>query len=476
MKKTIRRSPRQSAILVRVADRTGIARFTRTFTIGRAPDSDLVVSDPSVSLRHAEVGLEGGSWWVRDLDSTNGTVVGGRKIERVAVDGILQVRLGYQGPALVLTVEGAADEQPQTIAESETAIARRYLGRRPPTSMGEVTAIVRGVLQRVQRRRWRRYVLALGAVSLLAAAAAWYAYYLHRQVERQRAAGAELFYRAKELELELAGLELEGAARESYRDRTRELDQRYRDLVEELGIYSEETPREVQLVYRVAHRFGESEINVPQEFVDEVLRYVELWRTTPRLAEAMERAREAGYAARIAEIMLENDLPPEFFYLAVQESDLRLDAVGPETRFGIAKGMWQMIPGTARDYGLRTGPLVGVARPDPRDQRHDFESATRAAARHLRHIYNTDAQASGLLVIASYNWGQTNVLRLIRSLPENPRERNFWQLLSRYRDRIPEETYNYVFSIVSAAVIGEDPELFGFEFQPPFERPGQHAG
>jgi hypothetical protein len=133
--------------------------------------------------------------------------------------------------------------------------------------------------------------------------------------------------------------------------------------------------------------------------------------------------------------------------------------------------MWQFLPGTGRDYGLRTGPLVGVGRPDPLDDRHDFEKATRAAARYLRRLYQTDAQASGLLVAASYNWGQTRVLRLIRTMPQNPRERNFWRLLTQYRDQIPNETYDYVFSIVSAAVIGENPELFGFGFDVPFKRP-----
>lgn len=169
--------------------------------------------------------------------------------------------------------------------------------------------------------------------------------------------------------------------------------------------------------------------------------------------------------------MVEHDIPPEFFYLGLQESDFKLDAIGPETRFGIAKGMWQFVPGTARDYGLRTGPLVGVRRVDPLDERHDFEKSTLAAARYLRRLYTTDAQASGLLVIASYNWGQTRVLRLIRTMPENPRQRNFWQLLDKYRQEIPRETYDYVFSIVSAAVICERPELFGFDFAVPFERP-----
>ena len=134
---------------------------------------------------------------------------------------------------------------------------------------------------------------------------------------------------------------------------------------------------------------------------------------------------------------------------------------------GIAKGMWQFIPETGWRYGLRTGPLVELRRPDPRDERHNFEKSTRAAAAYLRRIYETDAQASGLLVIASYNWGEGNVLSRIRSMPAGPRERNFWKLL--YHKRIPKETYDYVFYIVSAAVIGENPRLFGFDFDNPLK-------
>jgi hypothetical protein len=69
--------------------------------------------------------------------------------------------------------------------------------------------------------------------------------------------------------------------------------------------------------------------------------------------------------------------------------------------------------------------------------------------------------------MACYNWGENQVLPLIRSLPANPRDRNFWKLLTRYRDKIPQETYDYVFFIASAAVIGENPRLFGFDFDNP---------
>jgi len=237
--------------------------------------------------------------------------------------------------------------------------------------------------------------------------------------------------------------------------------------VKALGLYSDRTPKEVQLIYHVTHRLGESEVNVPPEFVDEVRRYIERWKRSAELSPAIRRADSLGYGRRVAQVMLQHDLPPEFFYLALQESRLKSEAVGRETRFGIAKGMWQFMPATARAYGLHPGPLVGQPRPDPLDERQDFEKSTDAAARYLYDIYTTDAQASGLLVIASYNWGQTNVLRLIRSMPESPRERNFWNLLTQYRNQVPKETYGYVFNIVAAAVIGEDPTLFGFDFAPP---------
>jgi len=157
----------------------------------------------------------------------------------------------------------------------------------------------------------------------------------------------------------------------------------------------------------------------------------------------------------------------EFFYLALQESKLDPEAIGPSTRSGVPKGMWQLIPRTAESYGLRLGPLQGERQFDPSDERHDVAKATAAAARYLADIYTTDAQASGLLVMAAYNMGEPRVLSLIRSMPESPSERNFWALLEQHRDRIPEETYSYVYRIVSAAVIGANPGLFGFEFEPP---------
>jgi hypothetical protein len=70
-------------------------------------------------------------------------------------------------------------------------------------------------------------------------------------------------------------------------------------------------------------------------------------------------------------------------------------------------------------------------------------------------------------VIASYNWGEQRIIDLLKTMPENPQERNFWKVLEKYRSRVPDQTYKYVFMIISAAVIGENPRLFGFDFDNP---------
>ena len=222
-----------------------------------------------------------------------------------------------------------------------------------------------------------------------------------------------------------------------------------------------------RVILRVTRLFGECDVLASPEYIREVGRYIQIWKSTGRFVAGVKRAQELGYTQTIAEAFIERDLPPQFFYLALQESDFEPYVSGKWTRFGFAKGMWQFIPATAREYGLRTGPLEGSPAHDPDDERQNWQKATVAAAKYIQHLYSKKTQASGLLVMASYNWGERRVIPLIDSLAPNPSERNFWQLVERYKARIPPETYNYVFSIVSAAVIGEDPGLFGFAITNP---------
>jgi membrane-bound lytic murein transglycosylase D len=253
----------------------------------------------------------------------------------------------------------------------------------------------------------------------------------------------------------------------SYLERRRELENNYDRFLAGLKLYGGNLTEEERLILRVTRLFGECELVAPREYLAEVGRYIKRWQSTGRYIRAIRLAQEKGYIRKIAEEFITHNLPPQFIYLAMQESDFDPFIAGPPTPYGHAKGMWQFIPETGARYGLAIGPLAKFQRPDPADDRSNWEKATRAAARYIKDIYATDAQASGLLVMASYNWGEGRVIKRIKRMPENPRERNFWKLLELHRNEVPDQTYDYVFSIVSAAVIGENPRLFGFPFDNP---------
>jgi membrane-bound lytic murein transglycosylase D len=203
---------------------------------------------------------------------------------------------------------------------------------------------------------------------------------------------------------------------------------------------------------------------VPPDFQKTVLQYVERWRSTPRLRKALDRARQRNLPRKIRLALDQYGLPREFMFLALQESDFDNTRVGPPTAFGFAKGMWQFIPQTAVEYGLTLGPYKDLPQYDPSDQRHDENRATQAAARYLAYLYSTKAAASGMLVIAAYNYGQTRIIQKLDQLPNDPRQRSFWYF---YRNGwIPAETRDYVMSIFSAALICEKPDLFNFSMAP----------
>jgi serine/threonine protein kinase len=248
-------------------------------------------------------------------------------------------------------------------------------------------------------------------------------------------------------------------------DRRRQLERLYEEAA---SIASDRRLSERErLIIRVTRVFGECDLAASPDYLDEVNRYIERWLSTPRFEQSVKRAQQNGYTRAIAEAFIARQLPPQYFYLAMQESGFSPTVSGPPTRWGIAKGMWQFVPETGRRYGLTIGPLAQQPQVDMVDDRLDWEKATVAAAHYIKELYATDAQASGLLVMASYNWGERRVIDQLRTMPLNPRERNFWTFLAQHRGEVPAQTYDFMFSILGAAVIGENPRLFGLEFDNP---------
>lgn len=463
---------------------SGEQRFTHAFRIGRSADCQVMVQERAVSRTHAEVRIEANQWWLIDLQSTHGLYINGRQVMRVPLHGGVTVELGLGGPTVWLAVgdEVAFADQPTEVAHADdqlpgvTEIVDRWK-RDETAGESEEARRYREAAKRRERQQGRRYRAAVGAVLVLLVCAVGYAWYQTVKMDNMKRIAGEIFYTMKQVEIQVTGLEEEVAETKrkdlmekilTKRQKLRELETQYDRFLGELDLY-EGMSEQDRLVFRMARLFGECEVAMPRDFLSEVKKYIRRWKSTERLQNAIKRAKESGFIPTVANEMWTKNLPPQFFYLALQESGFDSKAVGPPTRMGYAKGIWQFIPQTAEQYGLKPGPLKNVAKYDPQDERFHFQKATKAAAKYIRRIYNTDAQASGLLVIASYNWGEGNVINIIRKMPNNPRERNFWQLLKQYK--IPQETYDYVFYIFSAAVIAENPQLFGFDFQNPFVEP-----
>jgi hypothetical protein len=459
-------------------------RFTRPFTIGRERDCEVRIEDGLVSRKHVTVSFGNGRWRLRDQRSGNGVFVDGSRIDSAAVDSSLTIQLGPDGPLVTMELAPQGLPTPTPVAPAavgETRIVASYAekyfgGAIDEQAVGGRTMMIRKAFQQVQKKQRRTYGGIVAVVALIAVAAAGYAYYGHRQIVRQQAVAQDLFYTMKSLDMDIADVErrlaTSGGARDqdlvkTYQARRRQMEINYDRFISGLKLYDHALTPQEQLILRVTRLFGECETAAPPEYLAEVGNYIRQWQQSSAFATSVKRAQDNGYTRVIATEFEKQDLPAQFFYLALVESGFNEVASGPPTKMGFAKGMWQFVPDTAKRYGLTVGPLAAYPRPDPGDDRHRWDKATHAAAAYIKDIYSTDAQASGLLVMASYNWGEQRVIRMLRTMPPNPRDRNFWKVLAQHREQVPPETYNYVMRIVSAAVIGENPRLFGFGFDSP---------
>jgi pSer/pThr/pTyr-binding forkhead associated (FHA) protein len=482
-KTVIMPTPAAPTAIPRLIARTSDGRqlefpLDKKILVGRSQDCDICLPDSTVSRRHAEIYYDGGRWQINDLASGNGTYLDGRPITQAVLPQNSNVQIGPDGPVIWLKIEGIEiplEQRPESIQHT----ADYYFSDQPHEKAGEFTVMLHGAFQRVKKQHSMRYLVIIGAVIAMLIVSSAIGVYHYLRLQNAKEVAIDIFYNMKAISLQIAKTErmIEALGdtaqlKEAVADKRQELslmEKRYVQFIEKFDVIKKDMSEEDRIITRVARIFGECDINIPPDFLREVKKYINKWKSTQRLKKAIHRLEEKRYVPVVYDAMVANGLPPHFLYLALQESLFDHRAVGRKTRFGIAKGIWQFIPSTARQYGLQIGPLANRRLYDPKDERFDFNAATQAAADFLRDIYQTDAQASGLLVMASYNWGPTAIKKRIREMPNNPRDRNFWNLLKKYK--IPKETYDYVFYIVSAAAIGENPQLFGFDFENPLARP-----
>lgn len=153
--------------------------------------------------------------------------------------------------------------------------------------------------------------------------------------------------------------------------------------------------------------------------------------------------RAITYLPMIEEILEQHDLPPYFAYLPMVESAFQVDVTHPQSG---ARGLWQLMPATARGFGLQVTPQV--------DERIDPKRATIAAARYLQYLHVRFGPTAPLHVLAAYNHGDTNLVRTMR----RTRTDDIWALY--VARRLPYETRAYLIRMVALwTVIAQAPHF-----------------
>ncbi len=154
-------------------------------------------------------------------------------------------------------------------------------------------------------------------------------------------------------------------------------------------------------------------------------------------------ARSGRYHDMIVATLKQEGVPQDLIYLAQAESGFHPLAV---SRVG-ARGIWQFMGSRARGYGLSHNMWV--------DDRQDPEKSTRAAAHHLKDLYNQFGD--WYLAMAAYNSGPGTVQAAVKRTGFA----DFWELYR--RNVLPKETRNYVPIILAVTIMTKNPSQYGLD-------------
>src|SRR6202521_2051324 len=182
---------------------------------------------------------------------------------------------------------------------------------------------------------------------------------------------------------------------------------------------------------------------LPLVMTDQVAGYINYYSNRGRGTLERALARSGRYEDMIRRTLQEEGVPQELIYLAQAESGFHPLAV---SRAG-ARGMWQFMGSRAKGYGLERSWWV--------DDRQDPEKATRAAAHHLKDLYNQFGD--WYLAMAAYNSGPGRV----QSAVKRTGYADFWELYR--RNVLPKETRNYVPIIVAVTIMAKNPAQYGLD-------------
>ncbi len=183
--------------------------------------------------------------------------------------------------------------------------------------------------------------------------------------------------------------------------------------------------------------------DLPLMMTDQVAGYINYFSNRGRATLEHALTRAGQYQEMIQRVLKEEGVPQDLIYLAQAESGFHPLALSHSG----ARGIWQFMASRARGYGLQRNWWV--------DDRQDPEKATRAAARHLKDLFNQFGD--WYLAMAAYNSGPGTV----QSAVKRTGYADFWELYR--RNVLPKETRNYVPIILAVTIMAKNPGQYGLD-------------
>ncbi|HUO15687.1 MAG TPA: transglycosylase SLT domain-containing protein [Verrucomicrobiae bacterium] len=194
---------------------------------------------------------------------------------------------------------------------------------------------------------------------------------------------------------------------------------------------------------KVAAEVKNTHSDLPLMMTDQVAGYISYFSGRGRPVFERALARSGRYHDMIVKTLKQEGVPQDLIYLAQAESGFHPLAV---SRAG-ARGIWQFMSSRARGYGLNHDMWL--------DDRQDPELSTRAAARHLKDLY--EQFGDWYLAMAAYNSGPGTVQAAVKRTGYA----DFWELYR--RNVLPKETRNYVPIILAVTIMAKNPSQYGLD-------------
>ena len=488
--------------------------------IGRGTDCDVrfdARTDTRVSTHHAEIRFENGHYAVLDTGSSNGTLVNGKMVKQQKLRSGDKIVFGAQGgPEVKFEIDnspgaglgngasgnGAQRGYGQPLGYGQSPAPQSAYGQQPSyappmarqsapskdaaalaqeaqlkisqaraltggQSSGQTMFIMADTLKKVETvteqkssKRWVKVVLvilALGSVVVFGMGVViWEQKQQIEKIEKKKENADRQIARIQ-IEMQttddpdrLAALEekltlLTGTAQKAIG----ELAQHDKDEAVKVADSGDELDHEIR---RILSKFNANAYAIPPIFKERLQFHIHAQSHRGNFKSVY--AAKKRYWPMIVREFSALGLPEEMAYVAWVESYFNPLA---ESGAG-ARGMWQFIASTARNFGLRVDGSV--------DERTDAAKETHAAAHYLANLLSEFGEESFMLALASYNKGEPGMRRVLHDVAQEPggfrkEKRDFWHL---YRvKKLPQETLEYVPQILAAAIICNNPKKYGLE-------------